>query len=142
MHHARIGDRRTGAEVAKLTTSSWGDIQAWKDEVYLEHRDRMHLLEFSVHSTDEEGHPLLYAPPPVLPGGDRITQVRAGLAEATRVRDVSNGGPCPESYPASTDEVADEVLLFVTQLDQSGLARGLVEQLTRKLALRHWGVDA
>lgn len=50
--------------------------------------------------------------------------LRAKLAELVSIRNV--GGPIsPEPYPGTVDDVADEIAVFVDELDYAGSARGL-----------------
>lgn len=58
--------------------------------------------------------------------------LRAKLVELVSIRNV--GGPVsPEPYPASADDVADEIAVFVDELDFTGAARGLRLKVSKRL---------
>lgn len=63
----------------------------------------------------------------------RTDALRDRLVELVSIRNV--GGPTsPKPYPGSVDDVADEIAVFVDELDHGGSARGLSRRVADRLA--------
>lgn len=66
---------------------------------------------------------------------DERTTIQRGLDEATKMRAAVNGAPEYGPYPASTDEVADEIVSWVKHFEEH--AHGLAAAVAYRLGVPH-----